>query len=136
MFLLNNSKQALRTISTNMAELDAYCVLHPNETLDFGSWAAEELTYLKAVEFEPKQDVLRVMYVEELEKLAKLEYNIVRSAVVIPLIHFTEMLSNHLKMRISSPTINCHLHQAQVSVTWPLQLRNEVMQHNMQLSMG
>jgi len=119
-----------------MAELDAYCALHPNETLDFGSWAAEELAYLKAVKFEPKQDVLRVTYVEELEKLAKLEYDIVKSAVVIPLIHFTEMLSNRLETIISSPTINCHLHQAQVSVTWPLQLRNEVMQCDMQLSAG
>ena len=115
-------KQALRIISTNTAELDAYCALHPNENLDFGSWAAEELTYLKAVESEPKQDVLRVTYVEELEKLAKLEYNIVRSTVVIPLIHFTEIFSNRLKSTISSPIINCHLCQAQASVMWPLQL--------------
>ena len=54
-----------------MAELDAYRALHPNENLDFGSWAAEELAYLKAVRSEPKQDALRVTYVEELEKLAK-----------------------------------------------------------------
>ena len=66
-----------------MAKLDAYCVLHPNENLDFGSWAAEELAYLKAVESEPKQDALRVTYVEELEKLAKLKYDIVISTVVI-----------------------------------------------------
>ena len=72
-FLLNNYKQALRIISSSTAELDAYRALHPNEILDFGSWAAEELAYLKAVESEPKQDVLRVTYVEELEKLAKLE---------------------------------------------------------------
>ena len=82
-FLLNNYKQALRIISTNTAELNAYCALHPNENLDFGSWAAEELAYLKAVESEPKQDALRVTYVEELEKLAKLKYDIVISAVVI-----------------------------------------------------
>ena len=82
-FLLNNYKQALRIISTNTAELDAYRALHPNENLDFGSWAAEELAYLKAVESEPKQDALRVTYVEELEKLAKVRYNIVRSTVVI-----------------------------------------------------
>ena len=72
-FLLNNYKQALRIISSNTAELDAYRTLHPNEILDFGSWAAKEHAYLKAVESEPKQDVLRVTYVEELEKLAKLE---------------------------------------------------------------
>ncbi|KIM62949.1 hypothetical protein SCLCIDRAFT_24546, partial [Scleroderma citrinum Foug A] len=72
-FLLNNYRQALKLISTNTAELDAYRALHPNENLDFGSWAAEELAYLKAIESEPKQDTLRVMYVEELEKLAKLE---------------------------------------------------------------
>ena len=82
-FLLNNYKQALRIISTNTAELDAYRALHPNEILDFGSWAAEELAYLKAVESEPKQDALRVTYVEELEKLTKLKYDIVRSAVVV-----------------------------------------------------
>ena len=82
-FLLNNYKQALRIISTNMAKLDAYCALHPNENLDFGSWAAEELAYLKAVKSKPKQDALRVMYVEELENLAKLNYNIVISAVMI-----------------------------------------------------
>ncbi|KIM65037.1 hypothetical protein SCLCIDRAFT_23132 [Scleroderma citrinum Foug A] len=73
-FLLNNYKQAVRLISTNMAELDAYCALHPHENLDFGSWVAEELAYLKAVESEPKQDMLRVTYVDELEKLAKLQY--------------------------------------------------------------
>ena len=72
-FLLNNYKQALRIISSNTAELDTYRALHPNEILDFGSWAAEEHAYLKAVESEPKQDVLRVTYMEELEKLAKLE---------------------------------------------------------------
>ncbi|KIM57629.1 hypothetical protein SCLCIDRAFT_57162, partial [Scleroderma citrinum Foug A] len=82
-FLLNNYKQALRIISANTAKLDAYCALHPNENLDFRSWAAEELAYLKVVESEPKQDVLRVTYVEELEKLAKLKYNIVISTVVI-----------------------------------------------------
>ena len=120
----------------NMAELNTYCVLHPNKNLDFRSWAAEELAYLKAVESEPKQDVLRVTYMEELEKLAKLEYNIVRSTVVIPLIHFTEIFSNHLETTISSPIINFHLRQAQASVMWPLQLRNEVMQHNVQPSTG
>ena len=82
-FLLNNSKQALRIISTSTAKLDAYCALYLNENLDFGSWAAKELAYLKAIKSEPKQDVLRVTYVEELEKLAKLKYNIVISAVVI-----------------------------------------------------
>ena len=82
-FLLNNYKQALRIISTNTAELDAYRVLHPNENLDFRSWATEELAYLKAVKSEPKQDTLRVTYVEELEKLTKLKYDIVRSAVVV-----------------------------------------------------
>ena len=76
-----------------MAELDAYCALHPNDNLDFGSWAAKELAYLKAVESEPKQDALvRVMYVEELDKLARLKYNIVRSALVIPLIFYRNAL--------------------------------------------
>ena len=103
-FLLNNYKQALKLISTNTSELDAYCALHPNENLDFGSWVAEELAYLKVIESEPKQDTLRVTYVEELEKLAKLEYEIVRLAVVI-LIHFTEVLSNHLETITSSPII-------------------------------
>ena len=80
-FLLNNYRQALRLISTNTAELDAYCALHPNDDLDFGSWAAKELAYLKAVGLEPKQDVVKVMYVEELDKLARLRYGIVRSSL-------------------------------------------------------
>ena len=134
-FLLNNYRQALKLISTNTAELDAYRALHPNENLDFGSWAAEELAYLKAIESEPKQDTLRVTYVEELEKLAKLEYEIVRLAVVI-LIHFTEVLSNRLETITSSPIISYHLHQGQVSVMWPPQPRNEVMQPDVQLSAG
>ena len=120
-FLLNNYKQALRLISTNTAELDAYRALHPNENLDFGSWVAEELAYLKVTESEPKQDTLRVTYVDELEKLAKLEYEFVRSAVAI-LIHFTEMLSSCLKTITSSPIISYLLCQGQVSVMWPLQL--------------
>ncbi|KAI6041722.1 hypothetical protein EDC04DRAFT_2565236, partial [Pisolithus marmoratus] len=78
-FLFNNYKQALRIISANTAELDTYHVLHLDQHLDFGSWAAEELAYLKSVESEPKQDVLRVTYMEELEKLAKLEYDIMMS---------------------------------------------------------
>ena len=136
-FLLNNYKQALRIISSNTAELDAYRALHPNEILDFGSWAAEELAYLKAVESEPKRDALKVTYVEELEKLAKLEYDIVRSTMMIPLIHFIEIFSNRLETTISCPsTTNRHLRQAQVLVTWPLQPRNEVMQHDVQLSTG
>ena len=104
-----------------MAELDAYRALHPHENLDFGSWVAEELTYLKAVESEPKQDMLRVTYVDELEKLAKLQYKFVRSAVAI-LIHFTEMLSSRLKTITSSPIISYLLCQGQVSAMWPLQL--------------
>jgi len=116
-----------------MAELDAYRALHPNENLDFGSWAAEELAYLKAIESEPKQDTLRVTYVDELEKLAKLEYEFVRSAVAI-LIHFTEMLSSRLETITSSPIISYLLRQGQVSVTWPLQLRNKVTQRDVQLS--
>ena len=135
-FLLNNYKQALRIISSNTAELDAYRALHPNEILDFGSWAAEELAYLKAVESEPKQDALKVTYVEELEKLAKLEYDIARSTMMIPLIHFIEIFSNCLKTTISCPTTNLHLCQAQVLVIWPLQPRNEVMQRDVQLSAG
>ena len=120
-FLLNNYKQALRLISTNTAELNACRALHLNENLDFGSWVAEELAYLKVTESEPKQDTLRVMYVDELEKLAKLEYEFVRSAVAI-LIHFTEMLSSCLKTITSSPIISYLLCQGQVSVMWPLQL--------------
>ncbi|KAI6039753.1 hypothetical protein EDC04DRAFT_2867912 [Pisolithus marmoratus] len=58
-FLFNNYKQALGIISTNTAELDAYRMLHLNQNLDFGSWVAEELAYLKSVESEPKQDVLK-----------------------------------------------------------------------------
>ena len=133
-FLFNNYKQALKIISTNTAELDAYRALHPNENLDFGSWVAEELAYLKAVQSEPKQDALRVTYVEELEKLTKLEYGIVRSIVVILLIHFTEIFSNRLETIISFPITHCHSCQAQVSATQPLQLRNEVMQRDVQLS--
>ena len=115
-FLLNNYKQALKIISTNTAELDAYRALHLNENLNFGSWAAEELAYLKAVESEPKQDVLRVTYVEELEKLTKLEYDSMRSVVMTPLIHVTDILSDRLETIISSLTISCHLRWARVSV--------------------
>ena len=110
-----------------MAELNAYHALHLNENLDFRSWAAEELAYLKAVQSEPKQDALRVTYVEELEKLTKLEYGIVRSIVVILLIHFTEIFSNRLETIISFPITHCHPCQAWVSAMQPLQLRNEVM---------
>ncbi|KIM59746.1 hypothetical protein SCLCIDRAFT_27138 [Scleroderma citrinum Foug A] len=78
-FLFNNYQQALRIISANTVDLDAYRMLHPNENLDFESWVAEELAYLQAVESEPKQDALRVTYVEELEWLAKLE-NALRSS--------------------------------------------------------
>ena len=117
-----------------MVKLNAYHMLHPNENLDFGSWVAEELAYLKAVQSEPKQDALRVTHVEELEKLIKLEYSIVRSTVVILLIHFTEIFSNHLETIISFPIIHCHSCQAQISATQPLQLRNEVMQRDMQCS--
>ena len=118
----------------NTVELDAYCTLHPNDNLDFGSWVAEELAYLKAVQSEPKQDALRVTYVEELEKLTKLEYGIVRSTAVILLIHFTEIFSNRLETIISFPIIYCHSCQARVSATQPLQLRNKVMQRDVQLS--
>ncbi|KIM53554.1 hypothetical protein SCLCIDRAFT_88086, partial [Scleroderma citrinum Foug A] len=59
-FLFNNYQQALRIISANTVDLDAYCTLHPNENLDFELWVAEELAYLQAVESELKQDALRV----------------------------------------------------------------------------
>ncbi|KIM51893.1 hypothetical protein SCLCIDRAFT_142302, partial [Scleroderma citrinum Foug A] len=64
-------------ISANTVDLDAYRMLHPNENLDFESWVAEELAYLRVVESEPKQDALRVTYVEELEQLAKLKCDFV-----------------------------------------------------------
>ena len=132
-FLLNNYKQALRIVSTNTAELNTYRALHLNENLDFGSWVAEELAYLKAVESEPKQDALRVTYVEELERLAKLEYDTVKSAEVI-LICSTGMPSDHHKTTISYRIISLPSCQARVSVAWPLQLRNKIMLHDVQLS--
>ena len=46
------------------------------------------------------------------------------------------MLFSRLEMTIFCPTVNHHLRQAQVSVTWPLQLRNEIMQRDVQLSAG
>ena len=58
-------------IAECLKDLEAYHELHPTQTLDFETWALEELEYLKNVGTEPLQDALAVKYIEALELLHK-----------------------------------------------------------------
>ncbi|KIM54659.1 hypothetical protein SCLCIDRAFT_30952 [Scleroderma citrinum Foug A] len=70
-FLCNNYKQVIALIAKCSKDLEVYHALHPTQTLDFETWASEELEYLKNVGTEPLQDALAVKYIEALELLHK-----------------------------------------------------------------
>ncbi|KAG1729220.1 uncharacterized protein EDB91DRAFT_1085831 [Suillus paluster] len=72
-FIFNNYRQVLTIIADDTKELEVYCIMYPDEVLDFDSWIDEELAYLLAVGSEPQHDALTAEYVDALEKLAKYE---------------------------------------------------------------
>lgn len=72
-FLYNNYKQALAIIEEYTPEVAHFKSIHGFEDADFIKWHAEQLEYLTNLKDEPETDILKIEYVEALERLKKAE---------------------------------------------------------------
>ena len=68
-FLFNNYKQAHSIIYVYSPELEAFKAVYGFGAADFEQWHHEESEWLASQCKEPAEDMLKVLYVEALERL-------------------------------------------------------------------
>ncbi|KAG1753439.1 hypothetical protein EDB19DRAFT_1903100 [Suillus lakei] len=123
-FIFNNYQQALTIITDYTKELEAYCLMYPDEVLDFDSWIDEELAYLCAVGSEPQHNVLTVEYVDALEKLAKYEHAF-NSSRQDPFVSYNQSSftpNSGLSISTSQATKQGHAARLQINVVEDLEI--------------